>query len=41
MDGQVSLVFRYQKSQPHLTYLTKLDLIEVKYYMRTLLTAVN
>lgn len=41
MDGQVSLVFRYQKSQPHLTYLTKLDLIEVKYYMRTLLTAVD
>jgi len=33
-------VFRYQKSQPHLTYLTKLNLLEVKHYMKTLLTAV-
>lgn len=40
LDGQVSLVFRYQKSQPHLTYLTKLDLTEIKYYLRTLLIAV-
>ena len=34
-------MFRYQKSQPHLTYLTKLNLTEIKYYMRTLLTAVK
>lgn len=40
LEGQVSLVFRYQKSQPHLTYLTKMNLTEIKYYMRTLLTAV-
>ena len=37
----MSLVFKYQKSQPHLTYLTKLSLKEVKYYMRTLLDAVG
>ena len=41
LDGQVSLVFRFQKSQPHLTYLTKLDINEIKHYMRTLLTAVK
>jgi cell division control protein 7 len=41
LEGQVSLVFRYQKSQPHLTYLTKLDLIGIKHYMRTLLRAVK
>ena len=41
LDGQVSLVFRYQKSQPHLTYLTKLELDGIKNYMRTLLTAVS
>ena len=41
LDGQVSLVFRFQKSQPHLTYLTSLDLEGIKHYMRTLLTAVE
>ena len=34
-------MFRFQKSQPHLTYLTKLDINEIKHYMRTLLTAVK
>jgi cell division control protein 7 len=41
LEGQVSLVFRYQKSQNFLTYLTKLDLIGIKKYMYTLLGAVK
>ena len=41
LEGQVSLVFKYQKSQPFLTYLTKLDLVGVKHYMYTLLDAVD
>ena len=41
LEGQVSLVFKYQKSQNFLTYLTKLDLIGIKRYMFTLLGAVK
>jgi cell division control protein 7 len=41
LDGQVSLVFKYQKSQPFLAYLNKLNLEEIKNYMFTLLTAVE
>ena len=37
----MSLVFRYQKSQPFLTYLNDLDILEVKYYMYTMLKAVE
>ena len=41
LDGQVSLVFRYQKSKPHLTYFDKMTLTEIKHYMKTLLVAVS
>lgn len=40
-EGQVSLVFRYQKSKPFQTYLTKLDNEEVKHYMYELLRAIK
>ena len=41
LEGQVSLVFKYQTSKPFLTYLKELSLIDVKHYMKILLTAVN
>ena len=41
LDGQVSLVFKYQKSQNFLTYLTQMDLTGIKRYMFTLLGAVK
>ena len=37
----MSLVFKYQKSKPFLTYLNTLDLDGIKHYMYALLTAVN
>ena len=40
-EGQVSLVFKYQKSRAFLVLLSKIDLQGIKYYMRALLTAVK
>jgi cell division control protein 7 len=40
-EGQVSLVFKYQKSKTFLVYLNSIDLIGIKYYLKALLTAVN
>ena len=37
----MSLVFRYQKSKPHLTYFGNMNLTEIKHYMKTLLVAVS
>jgi cell division control protein 7 len=34
-------VFKYQTSKPFLTYLKELALVEVKHYMKILLTAVD
>jgi cell division control protein 7 len=41
LEGQVSLVFKYQTSKPFLTFLKELALVEVKHYMKILLTAVE
>ena len=41
LEGQVSLVFKYQTSKPFLTYLKTLQLTEVKHYMYILLNAVS
>lgn len=41
LEGQVSLVFKYQSSKPFLTYLKTLSLEDVKHYMYILLNAVN
>lgn len=41
LDGQVSLVFRYQKSQPFLTYLVDMTLQDIKHYMYCMIKAVN
>jgi len=41
LEGQVSLVFKYQTSKPFLTYLKELSLEDVKHYMYILLNAVD
>lgn len=41
LDGQVSLVFKYQKSQPFLTYLNEMNLEDIKHYMWCMLKAVE
>lgn len=41
LDGQVSLVFRYQKSQPFLSYLNDMGQDEVKHYMYCMIKAVE
>ncbi len=41
LEGQVSLVFKYQKSKPFLTYLNKLGIEGITSYMTSLLVAVN
>ncbi len=41
LEGQVSLVFKYQSSKPFLTYLKDLSLTDVKHYMKILLNAVD
>lgn len=41
LEGQVSLVFKYQKSKPFLTYLTTFGLDDIRRYMYALLKAVN
>jgi cell division control protein 7 len=41
LEGQVSFAFKYQKSKPFQTYLTKLSLDEVRNYMYELLKAIN
>ena len=37
----MSLVFRYQKSQPFLSFLNEFDIVDVKHYMWCLLKAVE
>lgn len=37
----MSLVFKYQSSKPFLTYLKELQLVDVKHYMKILLSAVD
>ena len=39
-EGQVSLIFPYQKSKPFLTYLLTLDMRGIKCYMFCLLQAI-
>lgn len=41
LEGQVSLVFNYQKSQPFQTYLSEMSTPEVKHYMWCMLRAVE
>ena len=41
LEGQVSLVFKYQKSKPFLTYLTTFNIDDIRRYMYALLKAVN
>jgi cell division control protein 7 len=41
LEGQVSLVFRFQKSQPFLSFLNEFTLLDVKHYMWSLLKAVE
>lgn len=41
LEGQVSLVFKYQKSKPFLTYLTTFNLDDMRKYMYALLKAVS
>lgn len=41
LEGQVSLVFKYQKSQPFLTYLNEMGLEDIKHYMWCMLKAVE
>ena len=41
LDGQVSLVFGHQKSQPFQTLLAEMTLTEVKHYMWCMLRAVE
>ena len=41
LEGQVSLVFKYQKSKPFLTYLTTFQLEDIKKYMYAMLRAVK
>ena len=40
-EGQVSLVFKYQKSKSFLLFLRDAKLDDIKYYMRALLMAIN
>ena len=40
-EGQVSLVFNYQKSQPFQTLLNDMNIIEVKHYMWCMMRAVE
>ena len=37
----MSLVFRYQKSQPFLTYLNDMNIDEIKHYMYCMINAVE
>ena len=39
-EGQVSLVFKYQKSKSFLAFLGNATLDEIKYYMKALLFAI-
>ena len=41
LEGQVSLVFKYQKSKPFLTYLTQFQLDDVRKYMYALMRSVK
>lgn len=41
LEGQVSLVFKYQKSKPFLTYLTTFNLEDIKRYMYAMIKAVK
>ena len=40
-EGQVSLVFKYQKSKPFLTYLTTFGIDDIRRYLFALLKAVK
>jgi cell division control protein 7 len=41
LEGQVSLVFKYQKSKPFLTYLTTFALEDIRKYMYAMMKAVK
>lgn len=41
LEGQVSLIFKYQKSKPFLQYLKNMSTDDIRFYMYTLIKAIK